>query len=121
MKKVLKEVEKKPVKKAKKAFKPEFTVDITECATGLDVKRAIIEAKIHAGITATEQEVDILTDCFVNDVLDALMGTKNALVRTKSGDVIALDAVKVNEDLCICKKKPNVFKRFWNWITRKNA
>lgn len=87
---------KKTTKNTKKTFKPVYTVDITDCVNGTDVLLAFANAKQKAGLPITDDEL-------------------NAIIEDNSYMII-LECV----DHSIREKKPNIFKRFWNWITRKN-
>lgn len=79
--------------------KSTILVDLTNVVSPSDVYLAIAATKVDSVLTLTEETV--LTNR------------------------IAYDAAPI---FCFCKcdceackaKKPNVFKRFWNWLTRKN-
>lgn len=82
-------------KRMKKKFKPMFTADITACNDEKEIVTAFAEAKVDAGLPITRNEYDT---CMSN------------------AQPIYKAVINVQ---CACEKKPNVFKRFWNWLTRK--
>lgn len=97
-----------------KKFKPSYIVDITKCEDALDMIVAIAYAKVDANVAITRDELDAviilsaydLKD-YVNEMADKysemIINTLNKCVEKKEP-----------------KKKPNIFKRFWNWMTKKN-
>lgn len=103
-------------KKTKKpAFKPVFTVDLTECYDAEEMYEALLTAKFEAKVPLTNYEVGKFCeykivqalDQFVDDLFDG----HNAVV-IDDGEAKAFDAFKVTI------KQP-WYKRLWNWITRK--
>ena len=97
-----------------KKFKPSYIIDITKCEDTLDMIVAIVYAKVDANVAITRDELDAviilsaydLKD-YVNEMADKysemIINTLNKCVEKKEP-----------------KKKPNIFKRFWNWMTKKN-
>lgn len=76
-----------------KTKKFDLDIDLTDAETAFDVYKIFGEAKINKYLTDTE----------INNV------TSTSLLKcvcTISGTIVP-------------EKKPNIFKRFWNWITRK--
>lgn len=103
-------------KKTKKpAFKPVFTVDLTECYDAEEMYEAFLTAKFEAKVPLTSYEVGKFCeykiiqalDLFVDDLFDG----HNAIV-IEDDEIKAFDAIKVTI------KQP-WYKRFWNWIMRK--
>lgn len=92
-------------KNVKKAFKPAYTVNITDCVTANDVAYKFAMAKQNAGLAISDD--DLLT--IVNHVVDELVEVVND----------ALEAVPSVVCICKCGKKLPWYKRLWNWITRK--
>lgn len=82
----------------KKKFNPVYTVDITKCNNIRDIIAKFAEAKVKANLPITETE-------YLASVYSAM-------------DAVNRLTVVINAALAP-KKKTNVFKRFWNWITRK--
>lgn len=83
-------------KKNTKKVNPEFVVNLTNAHNMRDVYLAFAEAKINKHLTTLETEVFIFE--YTRPVF------------------------YVCKECPFCKpsvKKPNIFKRFWNWITRK--
>lgn len=103
-------------KKTKKpAFKPVFTVDLTDCYDAEEVYEAILNAKFETKVPLTNYEISKFCEykiCQALDMLiDDLFDGHNAIVM--EGDKIkAFDAIKVTVKL-------PWYKRFWNWLTRK--
>lgn len=79
-------------KHMKKKFKPLFTADVTACENEREIVVAFAEAKVDAGLPITRREYDT-----------CMSDAKRIYLRY----------------VTIYEKKPNVFKRFWNWLTRK--
>lgn len=115
MKKIVKKNTKKVV------FTPAYIIDLTKAETAEETIVAIATAKIGAICTDTEIKAvldtvidvacDVAVECIFND-----MQTRCVKVDMSNGTKVELskEGMKVIEP-----KKPNVFKRFWNWITRK--
>lgn len=78
----------------KKTVKPEFTVDVTNCETGFDLLVAFAKAKHQAGLAITDDE------------LNALIDDNSVMIFVEKQPI----------SICNCTKKPNIFKRFWNWL-----
>lgn len=79
----------------------DITVDITDATCASDVYTAFACAKMDKTLTRDEY------NAFVNDIAEA-------------NSVITVCYCPC--DKCPCckpKKKPNIFKRIWNWITGK--
>jgi len=110
----------------KKKFVPKFIVDFTLCDTITDVYYAMGVAKMFVDIELTETEINAILDTCKTDALyitselvDSEILIKNSkgfFVEPKIRETVVL---KADEEVKIVKKKPNIFKRFWNWITRK--
>lgn len=80
-------------KKSTKKFTPAITVDLTNCTSAADVYYAFAKAKMNKHLMHSEIE------SFVNHTSYPVY-------------------ITVYEE-CKCNvKKPNVFKRFWNWLTK---
>lgn len=82
-------------KTTKKFVKPTVIVDVTECKSIADVYAKSAETVLEHYCSISE------ADAFIN----------------KRGVTITFITCDCPE--CTHIKKPNVFKRFWNWITRK--
>lgn len=101
----------KNTKKVKKVAKPAFIVDITDCETATDVIVEIALAKVDAGIAITVSELEAI---LFNEIEFAIEEYENEL---KDEILVLTNIAMLQENKT--PKKPNVFKRFWNWITRK--
>lgn len=92
-----------------------YIVNLTDCVDGCDVLNAFAEAKIKANvpINTTEYNACIVnaietTISIVGDIASAVEGIVNTVVD-------ACEKTKIKSET----KKPNIFKRFWNWMTNK--
>lgn len=84
---------------------PAFKVDLRFCNTPEEIYASFGFAKQRAGLPMTNREFSA--------IIWILLDTRQAIQ----------DFVSTISDCMLCtveEKKPNVFKRFWNWITRKN-
>lgn len=97
-----------------KKFKPSYIVDITKCEDTLDMIVAIAYAKIDANVAITRDELDAVIILNAYDLKDYIEATAD-----KFSEMIINTLNKCAEKK-ESKKKPNIFKRFWNWMTKKN-
>lgn len=110
---------KNKTKNMNKAFIPAYIVDITDAKTVEDVVFAFAMARIKRCCTMPEisvvvnKVVDIAADVAFDNVFNTLKA-HSVKIDISDGSKVVLDheGVKV--------KKPGIFKRFWNWLTRKN-
>ncbi len=107
------------MKKTTKTKKPLYTVDMVGMVGGdvKDVKYRILCAKADAGIVLTPAEKRFTAEYTLQTCADVIFGDAYTAFRVgptefMRGRIVAINAVQKN-------KKPNIFKRFWNWITRK--
>lgn len=86
----------------------QFTVDLTDVNSCADVYDKIIDAKIKNNINVTPTEL-------VTQVRFALSKlTEDYILFPK--DIITYDVTMIKKQV---RRKEGLFKRFWNWITRK--
>lgn len=116
----------------KKSTKNVITVDLTNVHTPEDVIVKFVKAKLAASDNLTKSEINIYNDNIVNKTVDEMINqlfTNNNAILYKDGERHKLNlkefVVENDNKLEVSKdgvkiKKPNIFKRFWNWITRKN-
>ena len=97
-----------------KKFKPSYIVDITKCEDTLDMIVAIAYAKIDANVAITRDELDAVIVLSAYDLKNFVEATAD-----KFSEMIINTLNKCVEKK-EPKKKPNIFKRFWNWMTKKN-
>lgn len=97
---------KKTVKKTTKKQKDVkyIVVDLTNITCPRDVYTAFAVAKMDNVLTETEKIATI------NEAIDTL---------DKIARINAMRKKTVEYTTNPIVKKPNIFKRFWNWITRK--
>lgn len=97
-----------------KKFKPSYIVDITKCEDTLDMIVAIVYAKVDANVAITRDELDammFLTAYNLKNYIDEAADKYSEMI------INTLNKCVENKEP---KKKPNIFKRFWNWMTKKN-
>ena len=116
----------------KKSTKNVITVDLTNVHTPEEVIVEFVKAKLAASDNLTKSEINIYNDTIVNETVGEMinqMFTDNNAILYANGKLHKLYmkefVVENDNKLEISKdgvkvKKPNIFKRFWNWITRKN-
>lgn len=109
MKKTETKSTKKSTKKVAK-FIPAYVIDITDCYSIEETMFAIALAKLNYALNEYEIKA-LVTDMleFTNEL--ALLNAKKFTLANGEKVVISADGIKV--------KKPNIFRRFWNWVTRK--
>lgn len=127
-------------KTTKKSVKPTLIIDATECVTADDVVFAFAKAKMKKYLTKSEigsvfdAAYDLIFDAMIDQVsciANSIMAHHNT-IHFDGEKIVMLNLTKydIQDDerfecysdgkTAISKiKKPNVFKRFWNWITRK--
>lgn len=108
--------------KNKQAYKPEYVIDIVGIHTEYDTALEIALTKVfnnNCNLTESDMEV-IVTAVKTSIVLEMLckMFTNGNAIIIDNGCIITGNAFAVTNNSSN-EKKPNVFKRFWNWITRK--
>lgn len=121
------------MKKINKVTKPVYTVDISSAETVYDVLTAFALVKFDNNVELTPREMDLVMIATlassavtlakiyfnVNPKSEALLIYRDLNVasmrKPTEGEVgYVLNSIKPKAE-----KKPNIFKRFWNWITRK--
>ena len=114
---------KKTVKKTtKKNVKPEFIMNCVTNVTPKQLYNEAVEAKVRAGKAITKDELEFVKDATIaetidemaNVAVDAVLSIPHQTIEIKNGEKLVFD-----EKGNVSVKKPNVFKRFWNWVTRK--
>lgn len=100
--------------KTTKALKPKYIADLTKVQTHEDIYLSVVRAKVNRGIKITPYEFNAVIS---NAIDQAVMLTFQTLMCSAFigglERAIYSTIAKIN--------KPNIFKRFWNWVTRKNA
>lgn len=134
---------KKTTTKTTKKAKAEVWFDMSDYIHSTsDIITRITFGKINAGLPITEEQAINLIDSTANSVMASLFSWNNAVMRTDKGYVkLNLNVMKnetTTEDnptvdtesketteiqdtptKVEAKKKPNIFKRIWNFITGK--
>ena len=95
--------------KATKKTKYDFIVDLTKCDEPEWVRFEFIRAKAKAGVKLTDDDLDYIFTLGISETVDIINFCLTAFATE----------VKVSTTKIVMKKKP-WYKRFWNWITRKN-
>ena len=113
-------------KQTKKTAKPAYIVDLVDVDSEYDAALKIALCKYENNVgNFTTSDINIIKEYIkflsvaytLTELINAqevyILGCGNAFVTEKIGRPIAEYRVTIKE------KRPNVFKRFWNWITRK--
>lgn len=107
--------------KTNKKTKPMFVVDFTNISSVNEISAKIARAKVDAGIPLTKNDlinvIESSIDDFVAELYDA--GIIELAGNVISPKHVTIDFNGVFESVKEEPKKPNVFKRFWNWVRRK--
>ena len=110
--------ETKTKKTTKKTVSPKFIVDLTKAESATDVYAQFALAKQEAGLPLSNEEFNaimlIAGIVAVEDLGEAINNVSKS-IEIKNGEKLVFDAKGH-----FTVKKPNIFRRFWNWITRKN-
>jgi len=88
----------------KKTVKPTFIVDVTECNSPEEIRRAFTLAKVKSGVAITFDELDHFVSTIVEDY-------NNFIASTVAAAFIC--------DCCKFEKKQPWYKRLWKWIRGK--
>ena len=119
--------------KSMKPVKKYVIVDLTNVESPSDVYAAFVEAKCGVEPITKEEmfnyaihvtdlmNSNIVKSCaYLVDYIDALIDTiENAYDNQEDTDDLVIKREEEEEEEEKVEKKPNIFKRFWNWITRK--
>lgn len=102
-------MKKKITKKVNNAV---YTIDATWCTTCEDLAYEIARAKFAAGIALDERDIYAILYKYQQAMFP---GKKNCVIKDEDDKLHFLTAVPHK-----CEEKKPWYKRFWNWITRKN-
>lgn len=110
---------KKTVRKAKQ---PTIIVNLIGDKDISEVLRAFAVAKVRAGVPITMDELaNVCIDSIYAYEAD-LFSWNNAVIKINGNEYLKLDMhVYEMEENAVCEcepKKPNIFKRVWNWLTK---
>lgn len=109
---------KKTTKKTTKAVKPAFTVDMTEVNTPTELYAAFGLAKQDAKLPITDEELTAIINLTIATVMETLAKEFEKLPY-KEYEITKGEKLIFDEKGNVKVKKPNIFRRFWNWIARK--
>lgn len=110
--------ETKTKKTTKKTISPKFIVDLTKAESATDVYAQFGLAKQEAGLPLSNEEFNAIILIVAGVAVESLGEVIDNVAKSieiKRGEKLVFDA-KGHFTI----KKPNIFRRFWNWITRKN-
>lgn len=118
--------------KSMKPVKKYVIVDLTNIENPSDVYAAFVEAKCGVEPITKEEmfnyamhvtelmNSNIVKSCaYLVDYIDALIDTIESVYDNDDSDDAENAVIKREGEENEVEKKPNIFKRFWNWITRK--
>ena len=105
----------KKMKKNDKSKK--IVIDLTKITQVTDPYKCVALAKFN---TMSDVERNIIRDYAVNAYFAQVADEINSAMADYMAD-LENNKIQLEDpcEECICKKKPNIFKRFWNWVTRK--
>lgn len=102
----------------KKSTKYTFIADLTQAENPEDVKFEFIRGKAKAGVKLTDDEIMWLVKLGSKITLEAI---DESMAKMKPVATFSdVDGKKIEKIIKILTKKEPWYKRFWNWITRKN-
>lgn len=107
---------KKTVKKSTKKIKPDFVVNLLDVEKPEDVYVKFGMAKQDAGYAMSDVEFDAIVNKVVEytmQIIAAKMQLASEYVKISGDEKLVFDS---KGKMTI--KKPNVFKRFWNWVKK---
>lgn len=122
--------------KSTKLVKKYVIVDLTNVKNPCDVYAAFVEAKCGVEPITKEEMFNyamyvtelmnstVIKSCDrLIDYIDALFDVIERTHDIPEDDEVVVDKCELKreepEEEKMVEKKPNIFKRFWNWITRK--
>lgn len=104
-------------KAVKKSTKPTFIVDLTKCEAPEDIRFEFIRAKATKGIAVTDKDISFVLRLGGRIVMDAV---DRSILDIDVHHVEITDPKRIKKLLDIIVPKKPWYKRFWNWVTRKN-
>jgi len=115
---------KKTVKKTSKVvkeFKPKFVVDLTKIKEPSDIYVAFAMAKQSAGLPISDTEMKAVIDKTVELSMNCMFACSRSIFNemAKTVEINGDEKLVFDSKGQFKVKKPNIFKRFWNWITGK--
>lgn len=121
----MKTVKNSTSKKTKKAVKPTYTIDLTDVSSIEEAEIRIALTKYEAGVELNSANIAALENyikslCMLYAISEMVKADRVYVLG--AGVVFAtkrIDGPIVDIDVEVKEKKSNIFKRFWNWITRK--
>lgn len=111
------------MKKTNKKNTIKYIVDITDSFDETYVILAFTKAKLENNIVPTAEQINTMLDVWVEAIAEYTIytlfdgGQCNCLA-VINGNIVKGTATKQKTNTV--KKKPGIFKRLLNWITRKN-
>lgn len=110
-------MKKTETKKTKKAVKPQFIVDLTNIENPTELYAAFGLAKQSANLPITDAELDAILG--VTTILAMKLMADSMIQNSKAIEITGDEKLVFDVNGKYTIKKPNIFRRFWNWITRK--
>lgn len=99
----------------KTTYKPEFIVDITSCKDAYDVALQFAITKQKNGKVLSEDDLILIIDASIETFLNEMH--RAGIIKKEGHDIYSCEP----QCAFVFNKKPNVFKRFWNWLIGKKA
>lgn len=92
-----------------------FIIDLTNCITDNDVYNKFAFAKVENKLPITLIEYSAIIGATIGIVMEA-----KSFVDSMTDTIVNAIVNKIEKDPIKKETKPNMFKRFWNWMTGKN-
>lgn len=106
---------KKMVKTTKK-IKPDFIVNLTNVEKPEDVYVKFGMAKHNAGYAMSDAEFDAVLGAAISIAIKMYLA--NMMLKSEVVNIEGDEKLVFNSKGEMAVKKPNVFKRFWNWVKK---
>lgn len=116
-----------PKKTTKKVKKSAPIIDLTMAEDDIDVFAAYGRMKVEQGLPISPIELEAIITNHIDAILATMFTWNNVVMLKEDGTYVAMNLsvykpeTEEKADVEVKPaKKPGIFKRFWNWITRKN-
>lgn len=113
-----------PKKTTKRTKKNEPILDLTMAEDDIDVFAAYGRMKVEQNQPISQIELESIIANHVDAILATMFTWNNTVMLKEDGTYMAMNLSVYTPEKTEAaepkvEKKPNIFKRFWNWITRK--
>ena len=106
----------KKVVKTTKKIKPDFIVNLTNVEKPEDVYVKFGMAKHNAGYAMSDAEFDAIIGATANIAIK--LYAASMILKSEAVQIEGDEKLVFNSKGEMFIKKPNIFKRFWNWVKK---